>query len=106
LPGADRRGAHGLRRARRVGGRGARAALADLDDLRALLEAALVDEPPLALSDGGVIRETWNEALHALVSDAAEARRWIAGLEERERARRGCRACACASTASSATASR
>jgi DNA mismatch repair protein MutS len=68
---------------------GARAALADLGDLRALLEAALVDEPPLTLSDGGVIRETWNEALHAIVSDAAEARRWIAGLEERERARTG-----------------
>ncbi|PYM29518.1 MAG: DNA mismatch repair protein MutS [Candidatus Rokuibacteriota bacterium] len=68
---------------------GARDALADLDDLRALLEAALVDEPPLTLSDGGVIRETWNEALHAIVSDAAEARRWIAGLEERERAKTG-----------------
>src|SRR6266404_3283832 len=57
---------------------GARAALAELDDLRALLEAALVDEPPLTLADGGVIRATWNEALH-----------WIAGLEERERARTG-----------------
>src|SRR2546430_7010808 len=68
---------------------GARAALAELDDLRALLEAALVDEPPLTLADGGVIREAWNEALHAIVSDAAEARRWIAGLEERERARTG-----------------
>jgi DNA mismatch repair protein MutS len=67
----------------------ARAALADLEDVRALLEAALVDEPPLTLSDGGVIRETWNEALRAIVSDAAEARRWIAGLEERERARTG-----------------
>ena len=67
----------------------ARDALADLDDVRALLEAALVDEPPLTLSDGGVIRETWNEALHAIVSDAAQARRWIAGLEERERARTG-----------------
>ena len=67
----------------------ARAALADLDDLRALLEAALVDEPPATLSDGGVIRETWNQPLHAIVSDAAQARRWIAGLEERERARTG-----------------
>jgi len=67
----------------------ARAALADLEDVRALLDAALVDEPPLMLSDGGVIRETWSEALHAIVGDAAEARRWIAGLEERERARTG-----------------
>ncbi len=67
----------------------ARAALADLADLRATLEAALVDEPPATLQDGGVIRESWNEALQAIVTDAAEARRWIAGLEERERARTG-----------------
>ncbi|TMQ17186.1 MAG: DNA mismatch repair protein MutS [Candidatus Rokuibacteriota bacterium] len=68
---------------------GARAALADLADLRATLEAALVDEPPVTLQDGGIIRDTWNDALRAIVEDAAEARRWIAGLEERERARTG-----------------
>jgi DNA mismatch repair protein MutS len=67
----------------------ARTALADLADLRAALEAALVDEPPATLQDGGIIRESWDEALQALVSDAADARRWIAGLEERERARTG-----------------
>jgi DNA mismatch repair protein MutS len=67
----------------------ARTALADLADLRGMLEAALVDEPPLTLQDGGIIRESWNEGLRALVTDAAEARRWIAGLEERERARTG-----------------
>ena len=67
----------------------AREALADLTALREMLAAALVDEPPLTLSDGGVIRETWSEALSALVRDAAEARRFLAGLEERERARTG-----------------
>jgi DNA mismatch repair protein MutS len=67
----------------------ARAALADLRDLRGVLERALVDEPPATLSDGGVIRESWSEALAAVVRDAVEARRWIAGLEERERGRTG-----------------
>ncbi len=67
----------------------ARDALADLADLRETLHAALVDEPPAALTDGGIIRAGWSEALDAIVSDAAEARRWIAGLEERERARTG-----------------
>ncbi|HXD97506.1 MAG TPA: DNA mismatch repair protein MutS [Candidatus Acidoferrum sp.] len=67
----------------------ARSALADLADLRVTLEAALVDEPPVTLQDGGIIRESWNEMLQAIVTDAAEARRWIAGLEERERARTG-----------------
>jgi DNA mismatch repair protein MutS len=68
---------------------GAREAVADLAALREMLAAALVDEPPATLSDGGVIRESWSEALASLVHDAAEARRWIAGLEERERARTG-----------------
>jgi DNA mismatch repair protein MutS len=67
----------------------ARAALADLADLRATLQAALVDEPPATLQDGGIIRESWDQTLQALVTDAAEARRWIAGLEERERTRTG-----------------
>jgi DNA mismatch repair protein MutS len=67
----------------------ARADLADLDALRALLAAALVDEPPLVLHDGGIIRESWSDALRAIVDDAREGRAWISGLEERERARTG-----------------
>ena len=63
--------------------------LAPLDDLRDLLTAALEDEPPLALHDGGLIRESWHAELGAIVRDAREARAWIAGLEERERARTG-----------------
>ena len=63
--------------------------LAPLDDLHELLTAALEDEPPLALHDGGVIRESWHAELAAIVRDAREARAWIAGLEERERARTG-----------------
>jgi DNA mismatch repair protein MutS len=66
-----------------------REALADLGDLRRLLGEALVDEPPATLHEGGLIRESWNDALRAIVEDAAEARRFIAGLEERERARTG-----------------
>jgi DNA mismatch repair protein MutS len=65
------------------------AELAPLDDLRDLLSAALEDEPPLGLHDGGLIRESWHEGLAAIVGDAREARAWIAGLEERERARTG-----------------
>jgi DNA mismatch repair protein MutS len=67
----------------------AREGLGDLDDLRALLAEALVDDPPTTLTEGGLIREAWSEPLRALVAEAAEARRWIASLEERERARTG-----------------
>jgi len=60
-----------------------------LEPLRHMLAAALVDDPPLVLHDGGLIRESWSEALQAIVEDARTARAWIAGLEERERARTG-----------------
>jgi len=63
--------------------------LAPLDDLHELLTTALEDEPPLVLRDGGLIRESWHAELAAIVRDAREARAWIAGLEERERARTG-----------------
>src|SRR3989442_1619140 len=55
--------------------------LADLESLRALLEAALVDEPPLTLHDGGIIRESWDDTLATIVRDAREARDWIARLD-------------------------
>lgn len=67
----------------------ARAELAPLEELRALLEAALVDEPPATLHEGGLIRESWHEELATIARDAREARAWIAGLEARERARTG-----------------
>src|SRR5262245_19903603 len=60
-----------------------------LGELHVMLAKALVDEPPLALRDGGLIRESWSEALAAIVENAREARQWLAGLEERERARTG-----------------
>jgi DNA mismatch repair protein MutS len=66
-----------------------RAEIAPLDDLGRLLEEALEDDPPATLTDGGIIRETWSAELAAIGEDARQARRWIAGLEERERARTG-----------------
>jgi len=67
----------------------ARDDVAPLAALRTLLSDALADEPPLTLHDGGLIRESWDERLRTLVREAREARDWIAGLEERERARTG-----------------
>jgi DNA mismatch repair protein MutS len=67
----------------------AREEIAPLGEVRTLLADALVDEPPLTLHDGGLIREGWDERLGAIVTEAREARAWIAGLEERERARTG-----------------
>src|SRR5439155_883598 len=46
-------------------------------------------EPPLALRDGGLIREGWNPELRELKHSARAAKDWIASLEPRERERTG-----------------
>src|SRR5262249_19649899 len=60
-----------------------------LPELEKLLEAALEDEPPLALREGGLIREGFNADLRLLAQSAREAKEWIASLERRERDRTG-----------------
>jgi DNA mismatch repair protein MutS len=64
-------------------------ALEDLGGLGKTLEAALVDEPPLGVHEGGLIRDTWSPALAELRDEVRQARAWIAGLEGRERERTG-----------------
>jgi DNA mismatch repair protein MutS len=64
-------------------------AVDDLAALRKTLETALVDDPPLGVHEGGLIRESWNPGLAELRREVREARAWIAGLEGRERARTG-----------------
>ena len=60
-----------------------------LDDLNELIARTLVDEPPVALSDGGAIREGVDEDLDAVRSLSSTGRQRIASIEERERERTG-----------------
>ncbi len=55
------------------------------------IAAALVDDPPLAVREGGLIRPGFDTDLDQLRAGAAESRAWIAGLETAERARTGIR---------------
>jgi DNA mismatch repair protein MutS len=61
----------------------------DLESLAKLLWAALTDEPPPSAHEGGLIRESYSQALADLRRDVREARAWIAGLEAAERQRTG-----------------
>jgi len=63
-----------------------------LPDLLGLLEelrAALVDDPPLKLSEGGLIREGYDPHLDALRRAQGEGVAYFLELEEREKARTG-----------------
>ncbi|HET9111107.1 MAG TPA: DNA mismatch repair protein MutS [Ktedonobacterales bacterium] len=60
-----------------------------LPELQALIAAALVDEPPLSLADGGCIRPGYHAELDTLTDAARNGRQWVADLEAKERERSG-----------------
>lgn len=65
------------------------AGIAPLPELAALIERALVDEPPLTQADGGFIRPGYSAELDEIVFASRNARQWVADLERTERERSG-----------------
>jgi len=63
--------------------------LVPLSDLCALLERALVDDPPADLKSGGVIRDGYDPELDRLRQVRTDGKQWIAQLEAKERQRTG-----------------
>ncbi|HEY3926810.1 MAG TPA: DNA mismatch repair protein MutS, partial [Candidatus Koribacter sp.] len=63
--------------------------LDDLADLRDRIFTTLVDEPPLTLNDGGVIREGLDVSLDELRDLSRNSKQYIAQIEGRERKRTG-----------------
>jgi DNA mismatch repair protein MutS len=61
----------------------------EMPDLRVLIEGAIVDEPPLTIREGGIIREGYDPELDQLIAIMRDGRKWIAALEEKERQRTG-----------------
>jgi DNA mismatch repair protein MutS len=58
-----------------------------LDWLIEKIELAITDDPPLALSDGGVIRKGYNPELDEIRGLSSNAKDWIANLQKTERER-------------------
>tara|TARA_B100001964_G_scaffold241983_1_gene315625 strand:- start:536 stop:2023 length:1488 start_codon:yes stop_codon:yes gene_type:complete len=66
--------------------------LAEFDpcgDIAALIEERLADEPAAAVSDGGVIRDGFDEGLDTLRNTSGEGKDFIATLQAQERDRTG-----------------
>ena len=63
--------------------------LSDTGDVVHLIRSAIRDDPPATASDGNVIREGFSSDLDSLRDSARGAQSYIAGLEQKERARTG-----------------
>jgi DNA mismatch repair protein MutS len=65
------------------------AQIAEAPDLIELIARAIVDEPPLALKEGGIIRDGFDAALDELHRAQREGKDWIAKLQQDEIERTG-----------------
>ncbi len=65
------------------------ARLHGFDALVAVLEKALVDEPPVAVKEGGIFCDGYSAALDEMRTASTEGKQWIADLQSSEAARTG-----------------
>lgn len=60
-----------------------------LTDLCELVQNAIKEEPPLAMKEGGIIRDGYDEEVDKLRSAKTEGKTWLAQLEAEEREKTG-----------------
>jgi len=65
--------------------------IGDFGQLVAEIGRAIVEEPPVGLREGGLIRDGYHEHLDKLKSASRDGKQWIARLEQQERERTGIR---------------
>ena len=60
-----------------------------LTDVCELLQASIIDEPPITIREGGIIKEGFNEEVDRLRRASTEGKSWLAKLEADEREKTG-----------------
>ena len=60
-----------------------------LEELCDLVGRAIQEEPPLAMKEGGIIKDGYNEEVDRLRKAKSEGKNWLADLETREREKTG-----------------
>jgi DNA mismatch repair protein MutS len=58
-------------------------------DVREWIARSIVDEPPVSVKEGGMIREGFHEKLDELRAIQKDGKSWIAGLEQQEKEKTG-----------------
>ena len=56
-----------------------------LEDLYDLLERSIIEDPPIQIKEGGIIKDGFSEQIDQLKKAKTEGKQWLADLEERER---------------------
>ena len=61
----------------------------DLEDVTGLIKSAIIEDPPLAQKEGGIIREGYNPDVDKFRTARTDGKKWLGELEARERERTG-----------------
>lgn len=60
-----------------------------LSDIHFLIEQSIIEEPPLTIKEGGIIKDGYNPEVDRLRKAKTEGKTWLAELETREREKTG-----------------
>lgn len=60
-----------------------------LDDLFQLINTAIVDDPPMSVKEGGLIKKGYNEAVDRLIEITTHGKQWLVNVEAEEREKTG-----------------
>ena len=63
--------------------------LDSLEDVNNLIEASIIDEPPITIKDGGIIKAGYNEEVDKLRLASTQGKNWIATIEAAQREKTG-----------------
>ena len=66
---------------------GIREQIDGLEDIYHLIEEAIIDEPPISIREGGMIKDGFDETIDHLRSAKHDGKQWLAQLEEEDRER-------------------
>ena len=56
-----------------------------LDDVFELIDKSIVEDPPVTVKDGNLIKKGYNETIDRLIELTSNGKQWLANLEEKER---------------------
>ena len=63
--------------------------LDELKDVYELIERAIIDEPPISVKEGGIIKKGYNSEVDELRSATTDGKNWLMELEVREKEKTG-----------------
>ncbi len=63
--------------------------LDELQDIYALIDSAIIDDPPMTIKDGGIIKLGYNDEIDKLKTAQTEGKNWLIQLELEEREKTG-----------------